>query len=328
MRGTIGRAARTLGMLLALASSLAAAQSQGICRYLDSAATFYEDLDYEHALAQLDRAKAQTTGPEDDAAIALYEGVVLSDMGKEEQALAAFKASLMEVPDAKLPLEVSPKVEALFQRARTAVRKALGPRGLKDKEAERKAAEERRQAEAKQAEARLAEPKPVEAKPAETNPSETAQAEAKQIEAPALLSEKPAGEPTRQPAPVQTVPRSTGAEDEVIAIHDTGSPPNPRTVAWIPALGGVLCGAGAGYLYYQATVNYGLLNTGTAPPAMARQIYEDGKQQQQLSFIIGGIGAAALLTAGVLYVAGSEPARPDVFVGLDRGVITVGVRTP
>ncbi|MBI3184784.1 MAG: hypothetical protein HYZ28_21820 [Myxococcales bacterium] len=116
----------TLAALLALGPAASFALGKEVQKYLRAAATLYENLEYEKALQQIERAKAKSEGAEDDAAISFYEGVVLADLGKEEEALTAFKLGLSMDPEASLPLEVSPKVEATFEKARQHVKKLLG----------------------------------------------------------------------------------------------------------------------------------------------------------------------------------------------------------
>ena len=153
----------------ALAVSMPArAQSPEVKKYLNAAVTLYENLEYEKALKQIQRAKTKSTGASDDARIALYEGIVLADMGKEDKALNAFKTGLSMEPEAKLPLEVSPKVEKVFVKARENVQKLLGPQLDKQREEERlrveaekeRAAEEQRKKDEETA--RLAAIKPPE----------------------------------------------------------------------------------------------------------------------------------------------------------------------
>ena len=118
-------------------STPARAQSAEVKKYLNAAVTLFENLEYEKALKQIQRAKTKSTGASDDARIALYEGIVFADMGKEEKALNAFKTGLSMEPEAKLPLEVSPKVERVFKRALENVQKLLGPQLEKQREEDR-----------------------------------------------------------------------------------------------------------------------------------------------------------------------------------------------
>lgn len=112
--------------LLSLAIAPAAhAQRSDVDRYLTAAARLYEDLEYERALDQLHRARQLSRGVDDDVTIALYEGVILADLGKRDEALAAFREGLYLKPDAKLPVKVSPKVEREFEALRLDVKKEL-----------------------------------------------------------------------------------------------------------------------------------------------------------------------------------------------------------
>lgn len=153
---------RTLALVVALASLTAAAQDAQVKKYFNAAVTLYENLEYEKALKQLGKAKAKANTPDDEAKVSLLEGVVLADMGREDKALAAFKAGFSVDLEAKLPVEVGPKVQAVAEKARASVRKLLAPTLEAQRlEEERKAAEEKQRAEAEAA--RLAEAKRLEA---------------------------------------------------------------------------------------------------------------------------------------------------------------------
>ncbi len=153
---------RPFALAVALASFTAAAQGTEVKKYFNAAITLYENLEYEKALKQLTKAKAKATGADDEARVSLLEGVVLADMGREEKALAAFKAGFSVNLDAKLPVEVGPKVQAVAEKARASVRKLLAPTLEAERlEEERRAAEEKKRADEEAA--RLAEVKRVEA---------------------------------------------------------------------------------------------------------------------------------------------------------------------
>src|SRR5882672_2008410 len=92
-------------IVMLCAASAHADVSPDVKKYLGSAAALFEKLEYEKALAQLKRAKAKSQGPEDDLKIALYEGIVLSEMG-DANAPAAFTTALGMDPTATLPLVV------------------------------------------------------------------------------------------------------------------------------------------------------------------------------------------------------------------------------
>ncbi|WP_241757856.1 hypothetical protein [Myxococcus landrumensis] len=119
-----------LGVLL-LPLAVRAEVSADVRRYLLSIHRLIDDLAYERALEQIARVKKVSQGPEDDVAVSLYEGVVLSELskGRQEDAEAAFKSALFLDPDAQLPLKVSPKLKKRFEQVRTKVQKELSSRG-------------------------------------------------------------------------------------------------------------------------------------------------------------------------------------------------------
>ncbi len=157
-------------LILALAAGPAFAQSNEVKRFVNAAITLYENLEYEKALKQLQKARAKATGPDDEMKIALLEGVVLADLGKEERALTAFKTAFGFDLEAKIPVEVSPKVSVIAEKARANVRKLLAPQ--LERERQERLAEEKRKSDALAAEqkkrdeaARLAStPPPLEVK--------------------------------------------------------------------------------------------------------------------------------------------------------------------
>jgi len=125
--------------------------SPDVKKYVGSAAALFEKLEYEKALAQLKRAKTKSQGPEDDLKIALFEGVVLAEMG-DAGAPAAFAAALGMEPTATLPVAVSPKVQKVFDKAKAQVQKVLDAQAEVDRkraeEAKKKDDEKRAQEEA------------------------------------------------------------------------------------------------------------------------------------------------------------------------------------
>jgi hypothetical protein len=85
----------------------------------------YESLEYEQALEKLTRARNHVRDLDEDALISFYEGIVLADLNRREQAKAAFRSGLLLKPEARLPMQVSPKVEQDFEAVRTNVRREL-----------------------------------------------------------------------------------------------------------------------------------------------------------------------------------------------------------
>ncbi|HLL81150.1 MAG TPA: hypothetical protein VK420_00810 [Longimicrobium sp.] len=331
-----GWAGRALCALLLLAPRVAPAGSPEVQRYLNAAAALYENLDYEQALAQLQKAKKKSKGAEDDAAIALYEGVVLSHLGKDDKAVTAFKTALSLKPGATLPFEVSPKVEALFQRARQSVEKVLAPQ-REEEERKAKAAEEKRLAEqtAREEEERKAR----EARAAEEKrlAEEKAAEEAKRQEAQRRLTEELQREDERRVAETRRRQAEQQARDEAwrktaLAEPDPAAPPSApfqvRGIAWIPAAAGVACGAAGGYFLFQAKTKYDALDSGSAPPREAAQWVIDGKQQQNTGLLLAGIGAGGLLLGGVLAWVGGGDTQVSVRMGADYGYLGVAGTLP
>ncbi|MDP1826721.1 MAG: hypothetical protein Q8L48_25850 [Archangium sp.] len=181
---------RVAGLLVILLTTPAFAQNAEVKKYMNTAITLYENLEYEKALKQLKAASLKAKGPDDEARIALLEGVVLADMGREEKALTAFKTAFSVDLEAKLPVEVSPKVQAVAEKARANVRKMLAPQIEAAKaEEEKRLAEEKKRADEEAA--RVAEQKRVEAEERARN----------------------------QPPPaVVTAPKSTGPSLRVLSI--------------------------------------------------------------------------------------------------------------
>ena len=201
----------TRALLVVLLSGVAFGQDQqAVQKYLFAASRLYQTLEYERAIEQLKRARAASSGVADDAAIARYEGVVLFDMGKRDDALAAFREALYLEPDAALPLKVSPKISEAFEAARVKVKRELAPVLAK-----RKAEEEAKQEAAR----RLAETNAAQTEAARV---EAARLEAARVEAARLQVERAARADTpREPALTPEVPPG--------ATTVTASKPVPAT---------------------------------------------------------------------------------------------------
>jgi tetratricopeptide (TPR) repeat protein len=95
-------------------------------RYIKAAERLYEALEYERALEQLAQARRLPRSLAEDVRIALFEGLILSDMGRRGDARVSFKTGLLLDPDARLPVRAAPKVEREFEEIRDQVRKELG----------------------------------------------------------------------------------------------------------------------------------------------------------------------------------------------------------
>lgn len=302
MKATIGNAGRVMAALLVLLQpfSALAAQSPEVRKYLNSAATLYEKLEYEKALKQVARARAKASGAEDEVAVAMYQGIILADMGREEKAVAAFESGLSLDPDAKLPLEVSPKVEAIFEKARTRVRKLLAPQ----LEAQR-LDEERRRAETEQ----------------KRQDDERIRRE---LEAKAAR-ERQGGTETQRPAP------SAPPDDAVVVRQGpVTTTPSVRAYAWLPATGGIVLGGVGGLLLWRAKSNHDALRSGqVASPEQAKQLFDDGKRLQNTGGLFVGVGTVGLLVAGgMLLFGGEEAPKVSVSAGADHAYVGVTVQLP
>ncbi len=106
MPRTLRQVARGLALGLLLFGSMprTAFAATDFERYLSSTLSLYEDLEYERALKQLERARKAAVGVEQDMLLSMYEGAILADMGRWEEARAAFRTALSLDPEAKLPL--------------------------------------------------------------------------------------------------------------------------------------------------------------------------------------------------------------------------------
>lgn len=140
---------------LAFAPAPARAAERDYLNYFNAMVRLYQDLEYERALEQLEKARKHSRGADDDVTLALYEGIIRSDLGQADQARAAFKTALLLRPDVTLPVKVSPKVRREFEDLRGVVKRELEPLLRKQREEEerkRKEEEARRAEEARKAE--------------------------------------------------------------------------------------------------------------------------------------------------------------------------------
>lgn len=257
---------RTL-LVLALCLALpAAAQSAEVKKFVNSAISLYENLEYEKALKQLSKAKVKATTPDDEVKVTLLEAIVLADMGREEKALSAFKTAFGIDLDAKLPVDVGPKVQAVADRARANVRKLMAP-ALEAQKAEedRKLAEEKARADEV---ARLA-----------------ADEKRKADEDRVRNAPPPAVVVAPAPAP------KTG--------------PSARSLFWIPGAVG-LASAGVGtYFLVSASGKYNALLTGSVDLTTANGYRTSGPTDALLGDIFVGVGVAGVLAAVAMFVFGA-----------------------
>jgi thioredoxin-like negative regulator of GroEL len=94
-------------------------------RQLLAAEQLHETGENERALAQLQQVRRLARGPAQEVAVALREGIFLTDMGQGAKAQTAFREGLLLEPEARLPFRGSPRLEQDFEEVRTQVRKEL-----------------------------------------------------------------------------------------------------------------------------------------------------------------------------------------------------------
>lgn len=114
------------GQTPALAPEKAAVQENEFRVRLKAAARLYEELEYEQALNALSEVKQLAKSADEQAEVAVYEGIVLADLGQRPKALKSFREALSLQPDTRLPVKVSPKVARDFEEVRQAVRNERG----------------------------------------------------------------------------------------------------------------------------------------------------------------------------------------------------------
>ncbi len=106
---------------LSLAAPVAHAASSEIRRYLDASRALFDDLEYERALEQLERAKKLSATVSESVELNLLEGVLLAELQRPGPAAAAFRAALVLEPKAQLSVQVSPQVKLQLEAVRNDV---------------------------------------------------------------------------------------------------------------------------------------------------------------------------------------------------------------
>lgn len=93
-------------------------------------------------------------------------------------------------------------------------------------------------------------------------------------------------------------------------------PPDPglaRRASWIPLAAGVALGAGATAALLVANSNYAKIPASTEPQALG--LASDGQGLQVAGWTMAGVGAAAVVGAGLLYfLGGPSPVTPQLSV--------------
>ncbi len=274
---------RKLVLGMVLASSPAFAQSVEVKKFLNAAVTLFENLEYEKALKQLQKARAKSAGADDEGRIALLEGVVLAEMGKEEQALTAFKSGFGMDVKAKLPVEVSRKVSSLAERARANVLRVLGPQLEQERlDAERKATEAKNKAEEEAA--RLAESKRREERERQTDFPPPRAGVSTAVASPSTVRSK------------AWIPGAVGLVAAGVSTY------------FFVTAGGKATQLGSGMSLSESE---------------AAQLRDSGKTNQTLGWVTAGVAAAGLVTAGAMFLFGGPPAANEspslAFVPLPGG---------
>jgi tetratricopeptide (TPR) repeat protein len=275
------KATRTL-LVLALCLALpAAAQNAEVKKFVNSAISLYENLEYEKALKQLTKARVKATTPDDEVKVTLLEAIVLADMGREEKALTAFKTAFGIDLDAKLPVDVGPKVQAVADKARASVRKLMAP-ALEAQKAEeqRKAAEEK--------------------------------ARADEVARLAAEEKRKADEDKVRNAPPPAVVAPPPAPD--------AKGPSVRSLSWIPGVVG-LASAGVGtYFLVSASGKYNALLNGSVDLATANGYRTSGPTDALVGDLLIGVGVAGVLGAVAMFVFGA-PAPSVALVPTREGAV-------
>jgi len=106
---------------LLLATSAKAAEPT-FAQRIDAAMHLYRKLDYEDALAQLDRAKLEAQTPSEDILVSLLRGVALAALGRDQESADAFLTALALNPDATVPLDLAPRVQQRLEELRGEVK--------------------------------------------------------------------------------------------------------------------------------------------------------------------------------------------------------------
>jgi tetratricopeptide (TPR) repeat protein len=271
--------------------------------YVRAANLLYRKLDYERALEQLAKAKDAAKGIEEDALVAVWQGVIYVELNRLEDARSAFSAAFALQPEAKLPLKVSPKVAQEFETTRAQVKNQL---------------------------AKL-EPSAAPAVKPTAEPVAPVTAGPKEVAATPAPSSAPI-------APAPRVVEVTPAPTLTPVVEPEVSQPLPtrkvgmRQLAWAPlALGaaGVVTGVVCALL---SNGQRALLEDRTGP----RLTWEDTQaiagrgQALQVTAIIGfGVGAAGLATGLIAYAFGG-PSDDGASLGFaataDGAAVTFGAR--
>jgi hypothetical protein len=337
---------RPLAVAVFLFATSALASEEDFQRFLNAAVRLYESLEYERALEQVRNAKKQAVTPDQQASAALYEGIMLSDLNKPDEARAAFKEALLLKPDATIPIKVSPKVSKDFEDTRLAAQKELAPLLAKQAEEKRRREEEakaraeaeakakaelerqkaeleqrakdiaRLEAERKKAEADAQAAKAKESLAEEQRRRQEADAMAKELERlkaeRALLEAKVA---SQRDAPVVTTvtpdPTKVGDATQVTQPVVVGAKPTPVWPFVFLGAGAVAGGIGA---YFGIMSQEGVTNARNEPFQMvANQHLRDAQNNATIANVLFGVAGAmglGALISGIAWAVTPADAPP------------------
>lgn len=283
-----------LGVLISTAPGKARAQ-EDFERSVDSVRQLLESQQYTEALEKLGQLKPLVREANQKSLVALYEGLILSNMGRrtQDRASAAFRAALLQDPQASLPVKVAPRLERSFEEVRARVLKELAERPASARDA-----------------------------PAPAGPA-----------APVEVSAPPLVETGRGPA--GGAPAELDAADRLrlvakwpvlaasaTTVHaprtETFRQKARRPQVWVPAItGGALLLSGGVFwglaLHEQSQLRKEDLSTRTMDDA--KTMAARGKRYQTWGGGLAGAGGAALGVATVLYVL--QAPKAPVSVGVD-----------
>lgn len=108
-------------------------------------------------------------------------------------------------------------------------------------------------------------------------------------------------------------------------LRPSAPPPavSARSLAWLPLVVGLACGGGAAATFAVAGSNFEAIPARGENDAVA--LARDGQALQVAGWALGGVGAAALVTAGVMFLAGGAPPTVTPQVSVVNGGAAVGV---
>jgi hypothetical protein len=84
---------------------------------------YREKLEYEQALDLIQLARQRPLGTSELVTLSLYEGIILYEVGRYMESGDAFQMALLIRPDAKLPVQVAPKIAEYFETLRRRAQK-------------------------------------------------------------------------------------------------------------------------------------------------------------------------------------------------------------